>query len=103
MRAYVDLTFSPEGISPLEVGDRLRRVAHLSFIVGPHDLVFTWDRVDEFRERLDRLHEALRGTGVTYRIESVSDDPLLGEPTTWPPPLSPEPARHPAYDPKSEG
>ncbi|HYK93900.1 MAG TPA: hypothetical protein VEY07_07665 [Thermoplasmata archaeon] len=97
MRAYIDLHFSPEGISPLEVGDRLRRLADLSFIVGPHDLVFTWDDVEEFRDRLNRIHAALKGTGVSYRIETVSDELLLGEPVSWPPPLKEEPTPHPAY------
>lgn len=97
MRAYIDLHFSPEGVSPLEVGERLHRMADLEFIVGPHDLVFSWAGVDEFRDQLQRIHEALKGTGVTYRIETVSDDPLLGEPMSWPPPLKEEPTPHPAY------
>ena len=97
MRAYIDLVFSPEGISPLEVGERLKRLAELEFIVGPHDLVFTWDTVAEFRSRLERLHRALQGTGVNYRIETVNEDPLYEEPATWPPPLRPGPTPHPAY------
>ncbi len=97
MHTYIDLYFSPDGVSPLTVADRLRRQAGLSYIVGSHDLVFEWSSVPEFRERLGRLHEALRGSGVQYRIESVVDDPTFVEPTPWPPPLPANEREHPGY------
>ena len=61
MHTYVDLYFSPDGISPLLIAERLREHAGLSFIVGTHDLVFEWSSVKQFRERLQKLHKPSRG------------------------------------------
>jgi hypothetical protein len=97
VHTFVDLYFTPEGVSPLEVADRLRRQANLEFIVGPHDLVFEWGNVEDFRSRLEKIHKALHGTGVSYRVQSTSDDPMFVEPATWPPPLHAEPQQHPGY------
>jgi hypothetical protein len=101
MHTYVDLYFSPDGTSPLEISDRLRAMAGLSFIVGSHDLVFEWSSVKQFRERLQKLHDALRGTGVTYQLESVIDDPTFIEPTPWPPPLPGRARENPGYTPET--
>ncbi len=97
MHTYVDLYFSPDGVSPLKIAERLREHAGLSFIVGTHDLVFEWSSVKEFRERLQKLHDALKGTGVTYHCESVIDDPTFIEPTPWPPPLPGVARENPGY------
>lgn len=84
MHRYVDVYFSPNGLSPLEVADRIRKMAGLSSIVDRHDLVFERSSVPEFRERLGILHAALQGTGVQYGVESVVDYPTFVEPTPWP-------------------
>jgi hypothetical protein len=97
MHSYVDLYFTPEGVSPLEVSERLKKTAGLSFIIGPHDLAFEWETVEEFRERLHQVHAALKGLGVLYRVETVSQDPTFVEPIPWPPPLHRGPANHPGY------
>ncbi len=97
MHTYVDLYFTPDGVSPLEIAERLRLHANLSFIVGPHDLVFEWRSVEEFQTILGKLHTALKGTGVTYRVQSTGDDPMFVEPTAWPPSLQAEPQQHPGY------
>jgi hypothetical protein len=97
MHTYVDLYFTPEGVSPLAVAERLQQQAGLTFIVGPHDLVFEWEGVEQFRETLGKIHEALRGSGVTYRVESTVDDPMFVEPAAWPPALHEGPAQHPGY------
>jgi len=97
VHTYIDLYFAPDGVSPLEVADRLRKDAKLSFIVGPHDLVFEWADVEEFRTTLAQVHRALRGTGVTYRVQTALEEPLFVEPATWPPSLQPEPRQHPGY------
>jgi hypothetical protein len=97
VHTYVDLTFTPEGVSPLEVAERLHRTAGLTFIVGPHDIVFEWADVEQFRETLGKIHAALRGSGVTYRVESTVEDPMFEEPTAWPPALHGGPTRHPGY------
>jgi len=97
VHTYIDLYFSPDGVSPLEIAERIRRTAGLDFIVGAHDLVFEWENVEEFRGRLAKIHSALEGTGVTYRVQSTSDDPMFVEPPTWPPSLQAGPQHHPGY------
>ena len=97
MYSYVDLYFAPDGMTPLEVAERLHRAAEVTYIVGPHDLCFSWRTVDEFRERMQRIHGALRGTGVSYRVESVEEHPAFVEPETWPPAIVSEPRPNPAF------
>jgi len=97
MHSYVDLFFTPESESPIVISERLRRVAGLSFIIGPHDLTFEWRTEAEFQERLSKIHTALRGTGVLYRVETIADEPGFVEPVPWPPPLTRGDAIHPGY------
>lgn len=97
MHSYVDLYFTPESRSPLEISARLRSVAGLSFIIGPHDLVFDWEHEKDFQERMAKIHEALKGSGVLYRVETVSDEPGFIEPIPWPPPMPRRDPVHPAY------
>ena len=97
MHSYIDLYFSAEGISPLEVSDRLRAAAGMEFIIGPHDIAFEWHTVEDFRRKLNKVHEALKGTGVFYRIETVSDEPGFIEPAVWPPPMVGNNPTHPGY------
>jgi hypothetical protein len=96
MYTYIDIFFSPDGTNPLDIAERLRSEASLPFIVGPHDILFEWRTVEEFRERMTRIHAALRGTGATYRVQSVEDTPSFVEPASWPPTLVRVP-EHPAY------
>jgi hypothetical protein len=97
VHTYIDLYFAPDGVSPMEIAERLRREARLEFIVGPHDLVFGWENIEEFQGRLAQIQRALQGTGVTYRVQSTSDGPMFVEPTAWPPSLQDEPEQHPGY------
>lgn len=97
MHSYVDLYFTPESVTPIEISERLKRIAGLSFIIGRHDLTFEWKDETEFQGHLVRLHRALQGTGVLYRIETVHDEPGFIEPVPWPPPLSRDDAIHPGY------
>jgi hypothetical protein len=96
MHSYVDLYFAPGGVSPLEISDRLKQTAGLSFIIGPHDLAFEWSTVEEFQAILKKVHIALQGTGVFYRIETVVEDPTYIEPIPWPPPIN-RGRTHPGY------
>ena len=99
MRTYIDLYFAPESASPLDLARRIRERAGLGFIIGPHDLAFDRTTVDEFRSTLARLHDALKGSGALYRVETVPEEPTFVEPVPWPPPLRPGgPAQPPAYD-----
>lgn len=97
MYTYIDLYFTPESAPPLEIAKRLRERAGLSFIIGPHDLAFEWSTEEEFHERLGRVHEALKGTGVLYRVETAPEDPTFIAPIPWPPPMPRNDPVHPAY------
>jgi hypothetical protein len=97
MHSYIDLYFSPEGLSPLEVAERIRAAAGLTFVIGPHDLVFEWTNVHEFHDLLTKVHSALRDTGVTYRVETIADEPAFIEPVPWPPPIVRGPTAHPGF------
>jgi hypothetical protein len=96
MHSYVDLYFTPESESPLEISKRIRDVAGLSFIAGPHDLAFEWTTEEQFRTILSKVHRALKGTGILYRVETVLDDPAFVEPVPWPA-LPTTDRLHPAY------
>ena len=85
MHTYIDLYFTPEGLVPREVRDRVKTRTGLTFIRGKHDLVFEWKTEEEFRDMLEKIHDALRGSGAFYRVESIPDE--LGgfvEPVPWP-------------------
>ncbi len=97
MHTYIDLYFTPDSASPLEIAKRVRQHAGLSFIIGPHDLAFEWKTEAEFHECLEKIHSALKGTGVLYRVETVAEDPGYIEPIPWPPPLPRNDPIHPAY------
>ncbi len=97
MRTYIDLYFSPEAVSPTEIGERIQKASGLSFIRGAHDLIFEWSTIDEFHEILGRVHTALAGTGVLYRVETVTEEPAFVEPIPWAPPLSNGQGTHPAF------
>ena len=97
MHTYIDLYFTPESTTPFEIAKRLRDHAGLSFIIGPHDLAFEWRTEDEFHARIAKIHAALKGSGVFYRVETVPEDPGFIEPIPWPPPLPRNDPIHPAY------
>ncbi|MCI4343193.1 MAG: hypothetical protein L3J92_03635 [Thermoplasmata archaeon] len=97
MHSYIDLYFSPDGVSPLDIADRLRATAGLSFLVGNHDLAFEWDTVEQFRATLSKIHEALRGSGVSYRVETVAEESAFVDPIAWPPLLPRSPSTHPGF------
>jgi len=97
MRSHIDLYFAPGDVTPLEIADRIQRATGLSFVRGPHDLSFEWETVEEFRQMLARVHEALRGSGALYRVETVVDSPEFVAPLPWPPPLPRGPPTHPGF------
>ena len=84
MRSYIDLYFAPDSIPPTEIRDRVRSGTGLTFIRGPHDLVFDWASEEEFRATLLKIHSALKGTGVFYRVETVPDEAGAVDPVPWP-------------------
>jgi hypothetical protein len=99
LRSFVDLYFAPGPVTPLEIAERIRGATGLSFVQGPHDLVFEWSTVEEFRALLAKLHEALRGSGAFYRVETVAEEEGVGfvAPLPWPPTLPRSPPSHPGF------
>jgi hypothetical protein len=98
VHTYIDLCFSPDSLSSVELAQRIREGTGLEFIIGPHDLVFEWATIDEFHEVLGKLHNALKGSGVHYRVQTVGDEPTYVQPMPWPPAAHRDgPALHPAY------
>jgi hypothetical protein len=85
MRSYIDLYFTPGPVPPVEISKRLLRMAGISFIVGSHDLTFEWRTEEEFHARLSKIHAALSGTGVSYRVETIVQEAGAPDPVLWPP------------------
>ena len=97
MRTYVDLSFSSDGTIATVVADRIREIARVSLITGEHDIVFEWETVEEFQERLRAIHNALAGTHATYRVQTVSGSEDGLPAVAWPPGLREVPEEHPGY------
>ena len=97
MRTYVDVSFSSSGTDAVVVGRRLQALEGVSFIAGEHDLEFQWQDVEEFQARIRAIHKALAGTGATYRVHTMTDNPPFQEPTGWPPVLQQETPANPAF------
>ena len=49
--------------------------------------------VEDFRAMLSKIQESLQGTGVTYHVETGTEDSTYVPPTAWPPALSDSPPR----------
>ncbi|MGC2034353.1 MAG: hypothetical protein WA761_02770 [Thermoplasmata archaeon] len=99
MRTYIDITFSSDGPSPIDLAERIRETLGLSFIVGSHDLMFEWSSAEEFRGRIEQVHDLLRDTGAYYRVQTAEEEPGRSPIIAWPPALTDGPQRHPAYEP----
>jgi len=97
MRTYIDITFSSDGTVPTTVAARIHTIAHVMLLTGPHDIVFEWTTVEEFRTRIRAIHDALVGTKAMYRV--VTED--QGEESAWYAPLPPSlrnlPHENPGY------
>lgn len=83
VRTFVNLTFAAAGVPPSKVIERLQRIQHLSFVKGSHDLLFRWETPAEFWERVAYIHQALHGTGATYRFETTDDEGVVPEASPW--------------------
>jgi hypothetical protein len=67
MKLYVRFQFSSEGASPL---DLVKVMTNLGFkpVMGVHDFYYSLGDPEDYKETLKRLHESLRGLGVTYTL-----------------------------------
>ncbi len=77
MRTYMKLVFSAEeGKSPTDIDDVITDLVDIGFdpIKGSYDYVYRWTSpvgVEAILEVADRLHEALRGCGVYFKLKTV--------------------------------
>lgn len=87
MRTYVDIYFSADGATPLRVAEVLHKELGMSFVFGPHDLVFHWKELPELYATIEKLNRALEPLGVYLRF--LSEEETRGEPDApefhWPP------------------
>lgn len=83
VRTFVDITFAAGGGSPATVVGRLSQVRDLSFLKGPHDAVFHWETPEEYWHHVAAIHQALRGTGATYRLETLDDQGVVPVVSSW--------------------
>jgi hypothetical protein len=85
MRTYIDISFNSGGVTPTMVIERVQKLTEVRFILGDHDIAFDWRTVAEFRQRMNAIHAAFAGTGVTYRAHTLADESDLQGQLTWPP------------------
>jgi len=97
MRTYIDISFSSGGMTPTAIIRRFQGLSEARFILGEHDIAFDWSTVGEFQRRMDAIHAAFNGTGVTYRVHTVPGESDLRPPVSWPPIVSPAQDENPAY------
>ena len=98
MRTFVDITFAAGGVTPAKVVERLSRVRDISFLKGPHDVVFHWETTEEFWQRVGAIHQALHGTGATYRLETIDDQAIASVVSPWAGGLPPAEEENPTVD-----
>jgi hypothetical protein len=75
MRTYVILQLDSEGASFSEVAETLEDLGFKPQ-TGEYDFVYEWDRNASVKDSLwfaDRIHTALKGKRVWFRIETVED------------------------------
>jgi hypothetical protein len=83
VRTFVDITFAGGGLSPAKVVERLSQVHDLTFLKGAHDAVFHWATTSEYWHRVGAIHQALHGTGATYRLATEDDQGVVAVFAPW--------------------
>lgn len=77
MKTYMKLVFSAEeGKSPTDTDDVIADLMDIGFepVKGSYDYVYRWPspvEVDAVLEVADRIHEALEGCGVYFKLKTV--------------------------------
>ncbi len=73
MKTYLTVFFNSEGARPSEITDLLHNLGFKP-IQGAHDFVYDWGTRTNIRDVIwfgDRLHTALKGTGILYKLETL--------------------------------
>ena len=97
MITFVDLIFSPMGQHAGQVVRRLQELAGVHPVMGDHDVMFRWKTAAEFDRTMQAIHDALGGTGATYRVFTVEDSYLTRDMVPWIQPLGEDPSEHPGF------
>ncbi len=82
MKTYLTMMFSTEGTKPSQVVDLLSNIGFKP-TTGNYDFVYEWDShttVNEVVFFADKVHEVLRGTKTTFRLETELFDDGSCEP-----------------------
>lgn len=72
MKTNLILVFTTDGAKPSEVVEKVKAVG-FKVAVGRYDFVYDWEKdvtPEEIIALGDKLTEALRGTGVSFKLES---------------------------------
>ena len=72
MKTNVILVFSSDGAKLSEIVDKVKALG-FKVAVGRHDFVYDWGRdatAEEIIELGDKLSEALKGSNVSFKLES---------------------------------
>jgi len=72
MRTYLSVMFSSDGARPSDVVERLQMIGFRP-TTGNYDFIYEWDRhatVEDSIYFADKVHEALDGLGVLFRLET---------------------------------
>ena len=74
MKTYLKIMFNSEGSSPSEVKNQLLNMGFRA-TKGNYDFVYEWSKesvdVDELIWFADKVHAALKNTGVYFTIETI--------------------------------
>ena len=73
MRTYIDIWNTAEGVERIEIARRMESIG-MHTIAGRHDWYFDWSNDKEFKETVSKVHHVLKGSGVLYRTETLTDD-----------------------------
>jgi hypothetical protein len=85
VRTYIDITYAAGGSDPIVVDQRLKGLTQVELLAGSHDLAFDWGDMDQFTSIVRAIHEALAGTGASYRVQTEIEQSMAPDYTVWPP------------------
>ncbi|MFO7991088.1 MAG: hypothetical protein R6U61_02195 [Thermoplasmata archaeon] len=67
MKLYIELYFDSDGSDPMTV---IKKMRSLGFepVVGEYDFAKEYETPEDYRELVETIARALRGTGVRFRL-----------------------------------
>ena len=72
MKIYLKIQFSSEGPSPLDI---IKKVEEAGFkpVVGDYDFATQFENPEDYGDKVETLHHALRGTKAQYTLNTKKD------------------------------